>query len=95
MKRNVIKSVVLALLTSLVSVQPALAYIDPATGGILFQVLATAFALFSGIALIFSRQIRMAFARAMRFLRSLFNRDDHQVQDAQTYPQRAEGQEER
>lgn len=95
MRRIITKSVALALLISLVSVRPALAYIDPNIGGILFQVLATAFALFSGLALIFSRQIRMAFARARRFLRSLFDRDSQQVQDAQAHPQRLKGQEER
>ena len=95
MKSIVMKSVALALVISLVSPQPALAYIDPTTGGMLFQVLATAFALFSGLALIFSRQIRMAFARARRFLRSLFDRDTQRVQDAQAHPQRTEGQEER
>lgn len=95
MKRIVMKSVALALLISLVSIRPALAYIDPTTGGMLFQVLATAFALSSGIALIFSRQIRMAFARARRSLRSLFDSDSQRVQDAQAHTQRTEGQEER
>jgi predicted small integral membrane protein len=46
-------------------------YIDPNTGGILFQVLATAFAVLSGTALLFSRQIRAVFARAVRRLREL------------------------
>lgn len=44
-------------------------YIDPNTGGMLFQALAAGFALFSGIALVFSRQIRAAFARLRRSLR--------------------------
>jgi len=47
------------------------AYIDPNTGGLLFQVLAAAFAVLSGAALIFSRQIRMGLARIRRSLRSL------------------------
>jgi hypothetical protein len=46
-----------------------LAYIDPNTGGILFQALAASFAVLSGLALVFSRQIRAGFARARRFLR--------------------------
>jgi hypothetical protein len=46
-----------------------MAYIDPNTGGMLFQILATAFAVFSGVVLVFSRQIRAAIARARRFLR--------------------------
>lgn len=46
-----------------------MAYIDPNTGGMLFQVLATSFAFLSGFVLLFSRQIRMIFARFMRSLR--------------------------
>jgi len=79
MRRIIIKSVVIALLIGLVSVRPALAYIDPGTGGMLFQVLATVFAVFSGMALIFSRQIRVAFGRARRYLRALFARGNPQV----------------
>jgi hypothetical protein len=41
-------------------------YIDPNTGGMLFQVLAVLFALGSGIILIFSGRIRMMWARLMR-----------------------------
>jgi hypothetical protein len=41
-------------------------YIDPNTGGMLFQVLAVLFAVGSGIILIFSGKIRMAWARLMR-----------------------------
>jgi hypothetical protein len=55
-------------------------YIDPNTGGIIFQVLATAFAVFSGAALLFSRQIRIAFARFARFLRDLRGRDEQPSQ---------------
>jgi hypothetical protein len=46
-----------------------MAYIDPNTGGMLFQVLAAAFALLSGFVLIFARQIRAGFARFKRFVR--------------------------
>ena len=87
MRRIVVKSVVLALIISLVAVRPALAYIDPNTGGLLFQALATALALFSGVALIFSRQIRMAFARVRRYLRGLLNRGDLETQDTPMNPQ--------
>ena len=79
MIKIVVKSVLLALGISLVVVRPALAYIDPNAGGLLLQVLATASALFAGVALIFWRQIRMAFARARRFLRGLLNRGDVRV----------------
>jgi hypothetical protein len=41
-------------------------YIDPNTGGMLFQVLAVLLAVGSGIILIFSSKIRMAWARLMR-----------------------------
>ena len=44
-------------------------YIDPNTGGMLFQILATAFALFSGLILIFSGKIRALIARARRSAR--------------------------
>jgi hypothetical protein len=48
-------------------VNPGL-YIDPNTGGMLFQLLAVFLALFSGILFFFSRQIRTAFARLKRML---------------------------
>jgi hypothetical protein len=41
-------------------------YIDPNTGGMLFQLLAVFLALFSGILFFFSRQIRASFARLRR-----------------------------
>jgi hypothetical protein len=44
-------------------------YIDPNTGGMLFQLLAVFLALFSGILFFFSRQIRSAFARVRRKFR--------------------------
>jgi len=44
----------------------ALMYIDPNTGGMLFQVLAAALAIFSGAALVFSSKIKAFFARLRR-----------------------------
>ena len=41
-------------------------YIDPNTGGMLFQILATFLALFSGFALLFSSKIRAYVARIRR-----------------------------
>ena len=41
-------------------------YIDPNTGGILFQALAGLFALLSGVLFFFSRNIRQWFARMRR-----------------------------
>ncbi len=46
-------------------------YIDPNTGGLLFQVLAILFAFSSAIILFFSRQIRSGLARFSRFMRRL------------------------
>jgi hypothetical protein len=48
-------------------------YIDPNTGGMLFQVLAVLFGLISGIILFFSSKIKMTYRR---FLRSLRERGD-------------------
>ena len=76
MRRIILESVLLALIVSLISARPALAYIDPNVGGQLFQILATGFALFSGIALLFSRQIRAGVARARRFLRERAGGDE-------------------
>jgi hypothetical protein len=45
------------------------AYIDPNTGGMLFQLLAVLFGLFSGLILFFSSQIKKAIYRGMRTLR--------------------------
>jgi hypothetical protein len=45
------------------------AYIDPNTGGMLFQVLAVLLAALSGILFFFSRQIKAGWARLRRNLR--------------------------
>ncbi len=44
-------------------------YIDPNTGGMLFQLLAVVFAVFSGFLFFFSRQIKSGFARIKRIFR--------------------------
>lgn len=41
-------------------------YIDPNTGGVLFQALAGVLAVFSGVMLAFSRNIRQWFSRLRR-----------------------------
>jgi hypothetical protein len=69
MKRNVLKAMLLATILTVVGAQPALAYIDPNTGGMLFQMLAVLFASLSAILLFFSRQIRTFVARVLRTLR--------------------------
>ncbi len=50
------------------------AYVDPNTGGMLFQLLAAAFAALSGFILLFARRIRMGLARLMRYLRTRMGR---------------------
>jgi hypothetical protein len=44
-------------------------YIDPNTGGILFQTLAVILGLFSGVVLLFSSKIKMGIAKLRRALR--------------------------
>jgi len=44
-------------------------YIDPNSGGLVFQILAVLFGFISGILLFFSSQIRRLFSRVMRFIR--------------------------
>ncbi len=46
-------------------------YIDPNTGGMLFQVLAIMFGVISGAILTFSGKISMFVARTLRFLRGV------------------------
>lgn len=41
-------------------------YIDPSTGGMLFQVLAVAFTAVSGVILLFSNRIKMFFSKRKR-----------------------------
>ena len=67
----------MALVSILVHITPFLTggsaaprvYIDPNTGGMLFQMLAVILALFSGILFFFSRKIKELFARLRRKLR--------------------------
>jgi hypothetical protein len=56
-----------------------MAYIDPNTGGMLFQALAASFAVISGLALLFSRQIRAGFARTRRAFRERLGGEAEQV----------------
>lgn len=44
-------------------------YIDPNSGGMLFQALLVVFGLISGTVFIFSSKIKMTFARLMRSIR--------------------------
>ena len=66
---SVLKALLVAAILIFVGAQPALAYIDPSAGGMLFQMLAVVFASLSAILLLFSRQIRMLIARVRRTVR--------------------------
>ena len=48
-------------------------YIDPNSGGMLFQALLVAFGVISGTVLIFSSRIKMVFAKLMRSVREKSN----------------------
>jgi len=75
--KKVSKSVLLVLIISLTVVPSAFAaYIDPNTGGLLFQMLVVIFGLLSGFVLFFSSQIKMLFARAVRSIREKRNGQD-------------------
>jgi hypothetical protein len=54
-------------------------YIDPNTGGMLFQILAVAFAALSGLVLFFSGKIRMFFARLRRRAREAASDQEEQA----------------
>jgi hypothetical protein len=51
-------------------------YIDPNSGGMLFQALLVVFGVISGSVLIFSSKIKMVFNRMMRTLREKSNEDE-------------------
>ncbi len=62
-------------------------YIDPNTGGMLFQVLAVLFGVFSAFILFFSGKIRMAFAKLRRQMRERSQPEtDKFVSDRETPP---------
>jgi len=70
-KKQILKLSLWIIVVCLVSVQPAYAsYIDPNTGGMLFQVLAVIFGVLSGIILIFSSRIKMLVFRILRLMNS-------------------------
>jgi hypothetical protein len=52
-------------------------YIDPNSGGLLFQVLAILFGVFSGTVLLFSSRIKMGISRIKRSLRERSREDNH------------------
>ena len=63
-------------------------YIDPSTGGMLFQVLAVLFGLFSGLILFFSGKIKMAYRRLLRNFRE--GKDEEEAEDVSSEATTAE-----
>jgi len=55
-------------------------YIDPNTGGILFQTLAVLFGVFSGVVLLFSSKIKMGIAK----LRRSFRKDSDETETTES-----------
>jgi hypothetical protein len=53
-------------------------YIDPNTGGMLFQILVVLFGVISAVVLVFSGRIRIAFAKLRRRMR---NRNHPETQE--------------
>ncbi|MCP4423683.1 MAG: hypothetical protein GY803_04240 [Chloroflexi bacterium] len=88
MKNIVVKIIILVVVIAVIDVNAAFAapaaYIDPNTGGMLFQILAVAFTLLSGVIFFFSSRIKMAFARAMRFFREKTGKQVAPASDTQT-----------
>jgi hypothetical protein len=60
-------------------------YIDPNTGGMLFQVLAVVFGLFSGFVLFFSSRIKMTIARLKRLVRNRSNQGEGRTAEKEIY----------
>ena len=59
-------------------------YIDPNSGGMLFQALLVAFGVISGTVLIFSSRIKMVFAKLMRSFREKSDNNEHPENDPET-----------
>ncbi len=69
---QVLKVLVRFALLSVFVVRGVFAYIDPNTGGLIFQLLAAILAFSSAMILFFPRQIRGAAARVWRAVRGIF-----------------------
>ena len=59
-------------------------YIDPASGGLVFQILAVAFGVISGVVLLFAGRIRMGFAKLRRSLREKRGKDTTSEEPSET-----------
>jgi hypothetical protein len=73
MKKLIVSSATLLLFAGFLGVGTAFAapeaYIDPNTGGLIFQALLVVFTAISGVVFFFSSRIKMAFNRMMRSFR--------------------------
>jgi hypothetical protein len=75
--REVIVPTIFETASTLINLQAKGAmYIDPNTGGLLFQILAVLFGLISGIILIFSSRIKMIYFRIKRSIKGSEAEDD-------------------
>jgi hypothetical protein len=84
MKKLIGKATAIVFLMSLAVYGTAqAAYIDPNTGGILFQILAVMIGVISGFLLLFSSQVKKAFYKIKRSLRGEKSEpsDDNQPDD--------------
>ena len=59
-------------------------YIDPASGGLVFYILAAAFGVISGVVLLFAGRIRMGFAKLRRSLREKRGKDTPSEKPSET-----------
>jgi hypothetical protein len=64
-----IQKVMVITVAGFLGLRSIFGYIDPSSGGMLFQILAVAFGLISGLLLFFSSRIKMGIARLMRRIR--------------------------
>ena len=71
MFERLIRASIFVLVISVLTTRSAWAgqYIDPNTGGMLFQMLAVAFGIMSGLLLVFYGRIKMWIARIGRYVR--------------------------
>jgi len=58
-------------------------YIDPSSGGLLFQILVVMFGMISGAVLIFSSRIKMGISKIRRSIRERRGGDEPQEADAE------------
>lgn len=69
-----VKVIALGLFLLSLASRPLYGYVDPNTGGLIFQFSSVLFAVLSAMLFFFSRHLRAAIARGKRVLRSLFHR---------------------